>query len=350
MEVDYISIRWKNDKLSMLDQRKLPSEEIYVDALSSEDIYHAIKDMIVRGAPLIGFTGIFGILFWVKNKYNSIEDLEKTSEYINSSRPTAVNLSFELKNAVSIVRDALINNVGQEEATDILLSHALAQIEKIKRDNQTMADLAADHLFELYGDKKLNVMTLCNTGFLACGPIGTALGVISNLAKLGRLNMVYASETRPYLQGSRLTSYELKKESIDHRIIVEGAHSYILENKSIDAIFIGADRIVSNGDTANKIGSSTLCLVAKHYNVPFFVVAPMSSFDLSLANGNDIEIELRDENEILKYKEYDIAPKGSLALNPSFDISRGIFIRSIFCEKGAIFPVTQEKISDMCLK
>ena len=349
MDMDYISIKWNNDKLSMLDQRKLPNEEVYVEAASSEDIYHAIKDMIVRGAPLIGFTGIFGILFWVKNHYSSIEDLEKTSAYINSSRPTAVNLSFELGNAVALVKNALIQKFSQNETEKLLLHHAFKQIQQIKLDNQTMADLAADHLYELYGNKKLNIVTLCNTGFLACGPMGTALGVISNLAKLNRVNMVYASETRPYLQGSRLTSYELQKESIDHRIIVEGAHSYVLENKNIDAIFIGADRIVSNGDTANKIGSSTLCLIAKHYNIPFFVVAPTSSFDLSLSSGDDIEIELRDENEILKYKEHSIAPTGALALNPSFDISRGKFIRSIFCEKGAIFPVSNENISKVCL-
>ncbi|MBT7608587.1 MAG: S-methyl-5-thioribose-1-phosphate isomerase [Bacteriovoracaceae bacterium] len=343
--LEYVSIRWKNDSLHILDQRKLPNEETYIIAQTSEDIFHAIKDMVVRGAPLIGFTGIFGILFWVKDVFSSEEELNQISKYLNSSRPTAINLSFELDNAVSLVKNAIKKDKTQEETMQLILDHAMAQIDKIRIDNQKMADLAADHLYKLYGEKKLNIVTLCNTGFLACGPMGTALGVISNLSKLNRVNMVYTSETRPYLQGSRLTSYELKKEGIDHRIIVEGAHSYILENKQIDAVFIGADRIVSNGDTANKIGSSTLCLIAKHYNVPFFVVAPTSSFDLSLETGDDIEIELRDEDEILRYKEYLIAPKGATAINPSFDISRGEYIRAIFCEKGDISPVTNEKIS-----
>ena len=345
--MDYVSIKWSEDKLLMLDQRKLPLEETYVEGQTIEDILNGIKDMVVRGAPLIGFTGIFGMAFWVRDHFNDNDresSLLKTADYLKSARPTAVNLAFEIDNVTELIKEKIAAEASKEDTFQMVLDFAFEQVELIKINNQRMADLAADHLKNLYGDRPLNVMTLCNTGFLACGPMGTALGVISNLKKLGRINMVYASETRPYLQGSRLTSYELRKEGVDHQIVVEGAHSYLLENKNIDAIFIGADRIVSNGDTANKVGSSSLSIIAKHYDVPFFVVAPTSSFDLSLDNGSQIEIEMRPEEEILAYKDQRIAPEGARALNPSFDISRADFIRGIFCEKGEIHPVTKENV------
>ncbi len=344
MRLSYAPIQWRDGSLYMLDQRKLPLEEVYEVANSLEDIFGAIQNMVVRGAPLIGFTGIFGIYFWTKDHFSTKESLEKASEYLKSSRPTAINLAFEVDNVVRIVIEALDGQKSQHEACQNILKFAERQIEKIRLDNQKMADLAAEHLKTLYGERALNIMTLCNTGFLACGPMGTALGVISNLKKLNRLNKVYVSETRPYLQGTRLTSYELNKEKIEHRIVTEGASSYVLSNKKIDAIFIGADRIVKNGDTANKIGSSSLSIIANYYHIPFFVVAPTSSFDLTLGHGDEIEIEFRSEDEVLKYGHLQVAPLESRALNPSFDITANRNIRAIFCEKGEIFPVSQNKV------
>src|SRR5688572_15296694 len=169
-------------------------------------------------------------------------------------------------------------------------------------------------------------MTHCNTGFLACGSLGTALGVISHANSLGKVEHVYADETRPYLQGTRLTAFELSKENIPYSIVVEGAASYLMSHNKVDAIFVGADRIAANGDTANKVGTSTLAIVAKHYNIPFYVVAPVSSFDISIPDGFHIEIEMRAMNEITELRGIKLAPEGAQSVNPSFDVTDHQFI------------------------
>ncbi len=331
----YAPIEFKNDKLYLLDQRLIPLEEKIVEITTIEGAYSAIKDMIVRGAPCIGFTGILGLALWIKSHPKmSVEEFEKAADYLNSSRPTAVNLGFEIKRTVDIVRKYY--SEGHTSIYQKVIAFGLDQIKLSDKRNHLMADHLIEDLTKMYGTKKLNVMTHCNTGYLACGSLGTALGVISKLHKLGRIEHVYADETRPYMQGSRLTAYELGKENIPHDIVVEGAASYIMSTRKIDAIFVGADRIVKNGDTANKVGTSTLAIVAKHYNVPFYVVAPTSSFDLQMGQGNEIEIELRDPKEILEYKEHRIAPKMSPAINPSFDVTHHKLIRGISCEKGLI--------------
>ena len=197
-----------------------------------------------------------------------------------------------------------------------------------------MAIIAEKELDETLGKKEYRILTHCNTGFLACGSIGTALGVVQHLGEKNRIEMTWVDETRPYLQGSRLTAFELTKLGVPHKVVVEGAASYLMKNGLVDAIFVGADRIVQNGDTANKVGTSNLSIIAKHYNIPFYVVAPSSTFDLESEEGKNIEIELRDEKEILNFKEYRIAPNESSALNPSFDITDGLLITGIISELG----------------
>jgi methylthioribose-1-phosphate isomerase len=331
---------WENNVLKLIDQRKLPLTEVYVDVTNLEECFDSIKDMVVRGAPLIGFTALWGMVLDIKNNPSyKFDDIKKSADYLKSARPTAVNLAYEVDRAVKLAEDSLETyeqrlRVFAQDQMDLLFEHNLA-----------MAKIAEKDLKEKFGDKKLRLMTLCNTGALACGPMGTALGVISHLASQGKIEMVYASETRPYLQGGRLTAYELCKEKIPHKITVEGAFSYILESNLVDAIFIGADRIVKNGDTANKIGSSTLAIVAKYYGVPFYVVAPTSSFDLNSSTGDEIEIELRPEEEILNALSSRIAPKESHALNPSFDVTRAKNITGIICEKGLISaPISSENL------
>lgn len=331
---------WENDVLKLIDQRKLPLEEIYVEVRNLEECFDSIRSMVVRGAPLIGFTALWGmVLDRINNPNGSIEDIKKSAQYLKEARPTAVNLAYEVDRAVSLAEE------GLESYLDKLRVFSQDQMDLLYKNNLTMAEIAQKDLESRYGDKKLRLMTLCNTGALACGPMGTALGVISHLASQGKVEMVYASETRPYLQGGRLTAYELCKENIPHKITVEGAFSYILENNLVDAIFIGADRIVSNGDTANKIGSSSLAIVAKYYGVPFYVVAPTSSFDLDSKTGDEIEIEMRPEEEILSALTARIAPEGSGALNPSFDVTRAKNIAGIICEKGLIAePISEESL------
>lgn len=348
-------IKWKDEKLFVLDQRKIPIEEVYVEVKDEIDVFCAIKDMLVRGAPLIGFTAIWGVVVWFRNQLKSnnvfyIDNFLKVSRYIASARPTAVNLAYEITRVEDIVQTLANDCIDMREIYLRLIDHVNFQMSKLEKDNMKMAELARLRLEKIHGVKKYIIQTICNTGNLACGPMGTALGAIVNLHEKNLLERVFVSETRPYLQGSRLTSYELKKRNIPHDIIVEGAYSYIFNKYKIDAVFAGADRIAANGDTANKIGTSTLSIVAKKYQVPFFIVAPTSSFDLSIPSGKNIEIELRDPNEILYCMNNQIAPIGVSAINPSFDVTENENITSIFCESGEIHPVNKEMVSSIAKK
>lgn len=334
-------LKYEKETLKLLDQRLLPTEEVYVTVKTIEDAYRAIQDMIVRGAPLIGFTGIWGMALFLKNNPKCVlPQFEQAAAYLKSARPTAVNLAFEIDRCVEMAK----KETHLSSLYPKLVEFALGEMDKSYAKNLQMAKFAEDELRKIYGDRPLNLMTICNTGTLACGVLGTALGVIVHLHQQKKVKEVYASETRPYLQGSRLTSFELIKEGIDHKIVVEGAASYLLKNKLVDAIFAGADRIVENGDTANKVGTSSLSIIAKHYGIPFYIVAPVSSFDLSMKTGEEIEIELRDQNEILKYKDVHIAHPDAKALNPSFDVTDHSCITGILCENGAISPVTVENV------
>jgi methylthioribose-1-phosphate isomerase len=330
-------ILWQDEKLKLLDQRMIPHQERYLECSTVEDVFSGIRDMVVRGAPCIGFTALYGLCLWMqKNKDFKRDEFYRICDYLKKARPTAVNLMFEIDRACSLVSKMFGDNVDSRPVYEFLLSHAHSQLEQSWQRNTKMAEFASVDLGEKFGTKKLNLMTHCNTGYLACGTLGTALGVISYYHNKGKVNMVYADETRPYLQGSRLTAYELTKEGIPYRIVVEGAASYLMKNKLIDAIFVGADRIAANGDTANKVGTSTLAIVAKRYGIPFYVVAPLSSFDKELNNGNGIEIELRDDSEITFYKEQRIAPINAKTLNPSFDVTDADLITAIICEKAII--------------
>lgn len=326
---------FEKGKLQFLDQRVLPLEEKYFSANSHEDCFIAIRDMIVRGAPLIGFVGIWGMALYAKNNPKAtIEQFARCAEYLKSARPTAVNLAFEVDKALA----QLNSRTHMTEAYDLFCKLALGEMDALYNKNLKMAQIADKELVDLYGDRELTVMTICNTGVLACGVLGTALGVISHLNSQKRIKKVFACETRPYLQGLRLTSFELLKEGINHDVVVEGAMSYILKNHKIDAIFVGADRIVANGDTANKIGTSTLSIVAKNYGVPFYVVAPISSFDTSMNSGEEIHIEMRPKEEITEIKGVQIAHPEITVCNPSFDVTDHKFITKIICENGAINP------------
>jgi methylthioribose-1-phosphate isomerase len=334
-------LKYEKEILTLLDQRLLPVEEVYLTMKTIEDCFRAIQDMVVRGAPLIGFTGIWGMALFIKNNPKAaLPQFEQAAEYLKSSRPTAVNLAYEVDRCVVMARQETHLNAVYPK----LVEHALREMNNLYEKNLAMARFGEIELQKIYGNRPLNVMTICNTGTLACGVLGTALGVIVHLNQHKKIKNVYASETRPYLQGSRLTSFELLKEGIDHKIVVEGAASYLMKNKMVDAIFAGADRIVENGDTANKIGTSSLSIIAKHYGIPFFIVAPVSTFDMNMKTGDEIEIELRDPNEILKYKGAHIAHPEASALNPSFDVTDHSCITAILCEHGAINPVTVENV------
>jgi methylthioribose-1-phosphate isomerase len=333
-------LKIESGKVYALDQRALPDQELYLEMNSLEDCHEFIRDMVVRGAPLIGFTALWGMVVWLRRSLStSLEDYKKAAEFLKTARPTAVNLAYELDESVQFLSLAYEKGKSNEVLLSLLEDFATGQMEKLERDNRKMAELAYQELVTQTGKSSgFRLLTLCNTGFLACGTTGTALGVISTLQEKNQLERVFACETRPYLQGARLTAYELDKMNVDHLLIVEGAISYVLERESIDAIFVGADRIALNGDTANKIGTSTLAIVARHYNIPFYVVAPVSSFDLNMSSGDQIEIEMRPDSEITHWKGKLMTSAGTHGLNPSFDVTRGTLIEGIICENGLIRP------------
>jgi methylthioribose-1-phosphate isomerase len=340
-------ICWNKGHLWLLDQRLLPHIVKYRQIRTIKECHEAIKSMVVRGAPCIGFTGLFGLVLWVHSRRSILlDDFISAARFLKEARPTAVNLATEIDSGILLARN-LEQSGRLRELPRKILAFAQMRMDSAEADNLSMAKAMADELKKKYGTRPLRLLTHCNTGVLACGKLGTALGAISFLHGKKRVERVWVDETRPYLQGSRLTSFELLHEGIRHDIVVEGVASHLMRSGMIDAVLVGADRIARNGDTANKIGTATLAVVAFHYGVPFYVLAPTSSFDLSIASGEDIPIEIRDENEILCYGGVNakrIAPKGAHAFNPSFDITTHDLITGIFCEKGSITPVNEKKL------
>lgn len=339
MTQSYSPIIWKDEKLILLDQRLLPNKEVFVEVNDLKACAFAITDMVVRGAPCIGFAAIYGMALWVKGQNElTISNCRAACDEMIAARPTAVNLSFEVNRCFDLMKRSLEEKQSKETIYKKLVDFGHLQIHESEEKNTRMAKIGFEELSKRIGDRKWRLMTHCNTGFLACGSLGTALGVISYANRQGKVEHVIADETRPYMQGSRLTAFELGKENIPYSIAVEGAASYLMSQGLVDAIFVGADRIAANGDTANKVGTSTLAIVAKHYKIPFYVVAPISSFDTSIPSGKHIEIEMRSPSEITEYKGIQVTPAGARAINPSFDVTDHQFITGIICEKGLINP------------
>lgn len=338
-------IIWKEDSLYLLDQRLIPLKEEYIHCQTIEAAFDGIRDMVVRGAPSIGFTGIYGLALWLKVQDQfDLKKFRMACDYLKSARPTAVNLMFEIDRIFKQVESLFNDGSDLKIIIEYVIQDGHRQIAESHRKNTAMAEFALKDLVAKYPGQKLRLMTHCNTGLLACGTIGTALGVISHCFSNNLVEMVYADETRPYLQGSRLTAYELGKDEIPYRIVVEGAASFLMKNRMVDAVFVGADRIAANGDTANKVGTSTLAIVAKHYGVPFYVVAPMSSFDFNTPSGDQIHIEMRDDREITHFKDLQIAPAMSKTLNPSFDVTDSTLITGIISELGLVLNPNLESM------
>jgi S-methyl-5-thioribose-1-phosphate isomerase len=271
------SFYFKDNILYILDQRKLPHEEVYFEAKNVEDVAYAIKAMLVRGAPAIGCVAAYGFYIGIKDGL----EVEKVYDILSNTRPTAVNLFWALKR----MKQAYFENKDLlEEAKNI-------EQEDIQA-NKRMSEFGASLIKE-----KSVVLTHCNTGALATAGVGTALGVIKELYKQGKIDYVLVDETRPYLQGSRLTAFELLKANIPHKIIVDSSAPFLISRGIVKAVFVGADRIASNGDTANKIGTFMLSLACKDYNIPFYVVAPTSTIDFNARSFKDIPIEERSKEK-----------------------------------------------------
>jgi methylthioribose-1-phosphate isomerase len=334
---------FENGTLKVLDQRALPSEEIYINCTNLEDCFDVIKSMAIRGAPCIGFTGVYALALWSKNNDFSAKKFDAACERIKKSRPTAVNLEYEVNKVQRFVRKIL----PCDDLHKKLINYAEKQIQILRKSNTKMAHFAEEELSVLYSKEKLNILTHCNTGTLACGCIGTALGVIEHLGMQKKIDNVWVDETRPYFQGSRLTAYELGKLDIPYQVVVDSAASLLMRTGLVDAIFVGADRISANGDVANKVGTANLSIIAKFYNVPFFVVAPKSSFDIGTSVGDNIKIELRPENEVTSFDGKLVSPIGSKAYNPSFDITENVNITGIICEDKCLKPPYLKSIMEI---
>ena len=346
MEGKVKHIVWKGDSLLLLDQRRLPLEESWVECKTYEDVAKAIESMVVRGAPAIGVVAAYGVALGAKQVLEESKSyldfkakLEMVINRLAATRPTAVNLFWALK----IMK--LILEAGQNE-DDIVVALETEAMNIERQDietNRKMGFFGA----ELLASKE-NVLTHCNTGALATAGFGTALGVIRAAVEMGKDITVFVDETRPYLQGARLTAWELEQEGIPYYLITDNMAGWFMSIGEISCIIVGADRIALNGDTANKVGTYSLSVLAKEHGIPFYIAAPSSTFDFSIRSGSEIPIEERDQSEVLycHCRNCRIAPRGARAKNPSFDVTPHENITAIITEKGVIESPDEKKIKE----
>lgn len=324
------AIRFDNDTLTLLDQRKLPHTEIYLHYTNPEEVAQAIADMVVRGAPAIGITAAYAIVLGaLAQSQHTHLSLENAFTKLAASRPTAVNLFWALEKMKRTLTEHQHASVAEQITA--LKQQALFIHQTDIENNHIMGKLGASLI-----KQACDVYTHCNAGALATGGFGTALGVIRQAMGEGKIQHVYAGETRPWLQGARLTAWELMQDNIPVSLCSEGAAGQLLRQGNIKWIIVGADRVSANGDVANKIGTYNLAVLAKHHGVKFMVVAPSSTFDLKLEHGNDIPIEDRPQSEVTNIQGLQIAPENCHAINPSFDVTPNELIDAIVCEKGIL--------------
>lgn len=338
-------IAWREGRLHLLDQRLLPHKTAYRVCSSVEDVVESIREMYVRGAPAIGISAAFGMTLAAGealekglNNKETRRYLLEAHEALNSSRPTAVNLKWAL-----------------DEAEIWLAAHDNASVQDIYIGLENLAlkifaeDISNNHKIGFNGSKlvpqKATILTHCNAGALATGGYGTALGVIRAAVEEGKVINVLVDETRPLLQGARITAYELVQERIPARLITDNAAGYLMSLGSVDLIVVGADRIAANGDAANKIGTYSLAVLAEYHRIPFYVAAPLSTIDLSIASGSEIVIEERSPGEVTHLNGAPVAPEGMEALNYAFDVTPADLITAVITEKGVAEKPDREKIA-----
>jgi methylthioribose-1-phosphate isomerase len=329
------TLYWKKGRLHILDQRLLPARIRYISCRRHTAVADAIRDMAVRGAPAIGVTAAFGVaLAAAERKFASPAALKKhlsrAIDRLAATRPTAVNLFWALERMRGIVT---AHDGSAAELRRRLLDEALEIYEHDCAVNRKIGDNGARLL-----RRSSSVLTHCNAGALATAGYGTALGVIRSGHARGKIGMVFVDESRPYLQGARLTAWEMKQERIPYVLITDNMAGYFMSKGLIDAVIVGADRIAANGDTANKIGTYSLAVLARHHRIPFYVAAPLSTVDAATASGKDIVIEERSAQEVLCIHGRSIAPKGTIARHPAFDVTPAKYITAIITETGVFAP------------
>lgn len=329
-----LAVEWLDEPQPMIrlvDQTALPTEERYIDVTTVDVLVEAIQALAVRGAPALGAAGALGVAVAMEQAARERWDddrLDREIERIRTARPTAVNLAW----GVEQVRDAVPHGVGE------VLALARKVVTDDESANRRLSSLGADWVLQRTGLDQVRVVTHCNTGALATSAWGTAYGIIHELHQRERLGLVYADETRPLLQGARLTSWELMKDGIDHVIQADGAAASTILRGLVDVAIIGADRITANGDTANKVGSVSLALACARAGIPFVVAAPSSTVDLATKRGEDIHIEERDSDEVVAFAGVRTAPEGARGFNPAFDVTPNDLISAIVTEHGVVEP------------
>ena len=337
------TVEWTDEGVSMLDQRLLPNEEIYLMLHSYNEVADAIKTMVVRGAPAIGVSAAFGAALGVKQFVGTdVDDLEEDFNYIcdvlAGTRPTAVNLFWAIERMRGVFQKLKAETDSVSEIKQAMIAEAKTIFEE---------DLASTRALGTFGGELIpdnsTVLTHCNAGALAtAGDYGTALGVIRGAIDAGKKVAVIADETRPFLQGARLTAWELQKDNIPVTVITDNMAGHIMKQGKIDAVVVGADRIAANGDAANKIGTYMVAVLAKHHNIPFYVAAPISTIDLECPTGEQIPIEERPEREVTHVREHQLTPDGVGIHNPAFDVTPNDLIAAIITDKGvASAPYTE---------
>ncbi|MEW5837084.1 MAG: S-methyl-5-thioribose-1-phosphate isomerase [Pseudomonadota bacterium] len=313
------AVQWQGDHLRLLDQRLLPREEQWIDCRSATEVTRAIRDLVVRGAPAIGIAAAWGVVLAARQG----EALDLALAMLRAARPTAVNLMWAL--------DRMKSRIAAGADAEALAVEAQAIQDEDLAANRHMGELGAALIAPGSG-----VLTHCNTGSLATAGFGTALGVIRAGVAGGRIDRVYAGETRPWQQGARLTMYELVRDGIPAKLIADSAASHLMKSGEVQWVIVGADRIAANGDTANKIGTYQLAIAARHHGVKFMVVAPSSTVDMATPDGEAIEIELRDPAELLATAGQRTVVEGAEAWNPVFDVTPAGLIDAIVTERGVI--------------
>ncbi|MBS7609567.1 S-methyl-5-thioribose-1-phosphate isomerase [Candidatus Bathyarchaeota archaeon] len=335
------TIRWSDGKVILLDQRKLPLKEVYITCHDPRQIAKRIRNMTVRGAPAIGVAGAMGIaLAALRSRASDYEDLmddlRRASKILKATRPTAINLSWAIDRMLMKAK-AFRGDV--EVLRRLLIQEAQRMAEEDIEANKALSDLGEELLED--GD---SILTYCNAGALATIGWGTALGIVRSAVRRGKRIHVYACETRPLLQGSRLTTYELSLEGIPVTLITDNAAAYCMNRGLVKKVIVGADRIAANGDVANKIGTYALAILARHHGIPFYVAAPTSTIDPSKPSGASIPIEMRDPNEVKSIGGRRLAPETVEAMNPAFDVTPSELVTAIITEKGILWPPFQESI------
>lgn len=334
-------IKWQQGRLLLLDQRVLPQYENYLEYAEPEAVAAAIRDMVVRGAPAIGIAAAYGVVLAAQQCYsrsptNWKTDIQEDLQQLRDARPTAVNLCWAVDRMADVIESVTQNPL------ELLLSAA-----KQIHDEDVAANLKMGELGATLIKTPCDVITHCNAGALATGGYGTALGVIRSAFRQGLINRVYADETRPWLQGARLTAWEMVKENIPVSLMVDSAASRLMQQGKVGWIIVGSDRIVANGDVANKIGTYQLAISARYHGVKVMVVAPTSTIDMRIVSGDAIDIENRPAEEVTQVAGSRVAAFGVDVINPAFDVTPAELVDAIVTEKGIVMKPTAKKMADL---